>query len=68
MVDFGAWVKETLAEKGMTQKILAELLGTDEKRISFWVNGYNKPRLDTVQEILDVLGYHLEFAKGRTEE
>ena len=49
---FGVWLKASLAERGMTQRELAELLDTNEVSISRYVHGDRMPRLPELNRIL----------------
>lgn len=48
-------IKVVLAEKNMTNKQLAELLGKDPAVVSKWVTNTNQPNLETVIQIAKVL-------------
>ena len=48
-------IKVVLAEKDMTNKQLAELLGKDPAVVSKWVTNTNQPNLETIIQIAKVL-------------
>ena len=48
-------IKVVLAEKNMTNKQLAELLGKDPAVVSKWVTNTNQPNLETIIQIAKVL-------------
>ena len=48
-------IKVVLAEKNMTNKQLAELLGKDSAVVSKWVTNTNQPNLETIIQIAKVL-------------
>lgn len=49
-------LKGCLAEIGWTQKELAEKLGTTQRTISHWCNGYTVPDLMTFLQLCLLLG------------
>ena len=59
--NFGAWLKQILRERQMTQRELADLIGTDEGGVSRYINGVRRPRWKAVERILNVLDYHIEI-------
>ena len=48
-------IKVVLAEKNMTNKQLAELLGKDSAVVSKWVTNTNQPNLETIIQIAKTL-------------
>ena len=48
-------IKVVLAEKNMTNKHLAELLGKDPAVVSKWVTNTNQPNLETIIQIAKAL-------------
>ena len=48
-------IKVVLAEKNMTNKQLAELLGKDPAVVSKWVTNTNQPNLETIIQIAKTL-------------
>lgn len=61
---FGQWLKKTIKESGLPQGVFAARLDLADSVISRWIYGRNMPRYDTMEEILDELGYHIEFIKN----
>ena len=61
---FGEYLRKLNAERGYTQKELAERLAYDRSTISKWINGYNQPPRNVVVEmgkILDLQPDELNF-------
>lgn len=48
-------IKAVLAEKGMSNKELAEKLGVTEGTVSTWARNFKQPRIETLFEIAKVL-------------
>lgn len=53
-------IKVVLAEKNMTNKYLAELLGKDPAVVSKWVTNTNQPNLETIIQIAKVLNVSVD--------
>ena len=64
---FGVWLKCTLIENRMTQRDLADKLDVTEVSVSRWVHGDRTPRVDQLQQILDVFGCHIEILPDKEE-
>jgi transcriptional regulator with XRE-family HTH domain len=57
--------REILATRrsiGMSQQVLARLIGTSQSRISMWERGEELPRLDNLQRIADATGSTLHVS------
>lgn len=52
---FAENLKLALATKGISQKVLADKLGTTQATVSRWVNGENEPAFELLLEICDIL-------------
>ena len=50
---------------GLTQKELAERIGTTQSAVARWENGVVVPRLDTLLKLADVLDTTFTIAPGR---
>lgn len=57
--ELGMFVLEKRMEIGISQKELAERVGTSQNRIYLIENGETNPTLDTLQRLADVLGFDL---------
>ncbi len=55
-VQIGTFIAQMRKEKGMTQKQLAEMLGTSQKSISRWENGRTMPDLSLYEPLCEALG------------
>lgn len=65
MSSFGIWLKCSLYERKMTQRDLAELIGTTEVSVSRYVHGDRMPRLEQLNKILDIFGCHIEILPNK---
>ena len=52
---FGKRLRILRLERNLTQKQLAEILGTSQQCISRWVNGNREPSLDDVLLVCNIL-------------
>lgn len=68
MIDFGKWLLKTLKKEKMTQRDLAWKTGVSECSVSKWVNGERSPTINTVQDLLYEMHYHIEFVKDNADE
>lgn len=48
--------KEERLKSGLTQKMVAKVLGTSRVTISRWESGVNEPDLDTIRELSRLYG------------
>lgn len=65
MTEFGDILKQTLEERGISQKWLADAAETKEATISRYVNGVNKSsRLDILVNIAKALGVTTDYLLG----
>jgi len=48
-------IKAVLAEKGVSNKKLAEMIGVSEGTVSTWTRNYKQPRVENLFEIAKVL-------------
>lgn len=60
---FGTWLKNAIRENGITQTELAKRLGTHKSVICLYINYNVFPQKDTLDKILNILGYDIEFVK-----
>lgn len=63
----GARIAALLKEKGMTQRELAQRVGTTEAAISKYVNGEREPRAEVLANIATVLGTTSAYLLGMDE-
>lgn len=54
-MDIGSKIKEIRIKKGITQKELAEKLGTSQQNLAQYECGKRNPKLETVKKIADAL-------------
>ncbi len=59
--ELGMLILEKRMELGLSQRELAEQVGTSQNRIYLMENGETNPTLDTLQRLADVLGFALEI-------
>lgn len=59
--ELGMFVLEKRLDLGISQRELAERVGTSQNRIYLIENGETNPTLDTLQRLADVLGFSLEI-------
>ena len=57
----GARIKSSLKEKNMTQIELGEKLGVDASTVCNWIHGRYPIKVDTVNEIADILRVPFEY-------
>ena len=68
MADFGRILKQTLDERGISQKWLADAAGTKEATISRYVTGVNKSsRLDILANISKALNVSTDYLLGLSD-
>ena len=68
-VEFGEILKQTLEERGINQKWLADAADTKEATISRYINGVNKSaRLDILVSIAKALNVSTDYLLGLTNQ
>ena len=67
MFDFGKRLREVRREKGLTQKQLAERIGSTERGIRHYELGTMKPGLDVILAILDNIDVSADYLLGRSD-
>ena len=68
-VEFGDILKQTLEERGINQKWLADAADTKEATISRYINGVNKSaRLDILVSIAKALNVSTDYLLGLTNQ
>lgn len=64
--EFGTFVAQLRAEKGLTQKALAELLYVSDKAVSKWERGLSLPDISALMPLSEILGVTVtELLEGR---
>lgn len=67
-VEIGYKIKEARKQKNLTQKQLADLIGASHNSLSDWENEKNKPDLDTIGMICEVLDITPNYLLGKHED
>lgn len=67
MFDFGKRLRDVRQQNGLTQKQLAEKIGSDERGVRRYEAGERKPGLDVILAILDNLDVSADYLLGRTD-
>lgn len=65
--DFGEKLLKIRKAKGLTQTELGEIIGRGYSSISKYENGSQKPELDTVVELADILNVSIDYLVGKKE-
>lgn len=64
MVEFGKRLKELRKQRDLTQKQLAELLGTKDSIISFYETGERNPSPEIIKKLATILGVSTDYLMG----
>ncbi|MBR0287799.1 MAG: helix-turn-helix transcriptional regulator [Selenomonadaceae bacterium] len=67
MFDFGKRLRDVRQQNGLTQKQLAEKIGSDERGVRRYEAGERKPGLDVILAILDNLDVSADYLLGRSD-
>lgn len=67
MTQFSARIKELRQSKKLTQKQMAELLGTTERNYQYYESGAREPNLETFVDISDILNVSADYLVGRSD-
>ena len=67
-LDAGALVRELRALAGLTQRELADRLGTTQSSVSAWERGHDVPRVDTLGRIASVCGFEADLGFRRHDD
>lgn len=54
-------LKELREKKGLTQEKLAEQLGVGRTTVTLWERGDNKPRIDMLVSLANILGCKVDY-------
>ena len=68
MKTFALRFRELRIEKGLTQKEIAQLLNTTNKKISFWETDFSDPSLDEVVDVARYFGVSTDYLLGLQDE
>lgn len=67
MFNFGEHLKTIRQSKNLTQKQLAELIGSTERGIQRYESGERKPNFDAILALCNALNVSADYLIGRTE-
>lgn len=67
MFDFGKRLRAIRKEHGLTQKQLAEKIGSTERGVRRYEAGDIKPGLEVILSILDNINVSADYLLGRTD-
>lgn len=63
--DFAGWLVGMLKQRGISQKVLAELVDVTPAAVNAWVSGRSVPRYEKIASIAEALGVTAEDAVSR---
>lgn len=66
MTQFAARIKEIRKLKKLTQKQMAELLGTTERNYQYYEAGEREPNLESFFDMVEILDVSADYLLGRT--
>lgn len=65
---FTTRLKKSINERGLTQRMLATLIGTTEQSVSRWANGNRTPNADMLYRMCKALDVSADYLLGLSEE
>lgn len=65
---FSERLKESIQDRGITQRMLATLTGTTEVSISRWANGSRLPNADALYRLCKALDVSADYLLGLSDE
>ena len=65
---FTTRLKKSITERGLTQRMLATLIGTTEQSLSRWANGNRTPNADMLYRMCKALDVSADYLLGLSEE
>lgn len=65
--DFGAWLRERMADKGWRQRDLAVAIGVSQQTASRWMLGRTTPTVRNAQSLAQALGVSTDEVIERLE-
>lgn len=66
-IQFANRLKSLRKEFGMQQKDLAQLLGTTQRKVSYWETGMVEPDMQTLWEISNVFDVSIDYLVGKKD-
>lgn len=66
--EFADRLKESIQDRGITQRMLATLTGTTEVSVSRWANGSRLPNTDALYKMCKVLDVSADYLLGLSNE
>ncbi|WP_422446022.1 helix-turn-helix domain-containing protein [Thermoanaerobacterium sp. DL9XJH110] len=68
MESIGDKIRRLREQKGLTQKQLAELIGTTEASLSRYENNLREPKAEIISRLANALGVSADYLLGKSEE
>ena len=65
---FTTRLKKSINERGLTQRMLATLIGTTEQSVSRWANGNRTPNADMLYRMCKALDVSADYLLGLSNE
>ena len=65
---FTTRLKKSINERGLSQRMLATLIGTTEQSVSRWVRGNRTPDVDALYKMCKALDVSADYLLGLSEE
>lgn len=65
---FTTRLKQSITERGLTQRMLATLIGTTEQSVSRWANGNRTPNADMLYRMCKALDVSADYLLGLSNE
>lgn len=65
---FTTRLKQSITERGLTQRMLATLIGTTEQSVSRWAKGNRTPNADMLYRMCKALDVSADYLLGLSEE
>ena len=65
---FKTRLKQSITERGLTQRMLATLIGTTEQSVSRWAKGNRTPNADMLYRMCKALDVSADYLLGLSEE
>ena len=65
---FTTRLKKSINERGLTQRMLATLIGTTEQSVSRWVRGNRTPDVDALYKMCKALDVSADYLLGLSDE
>jgi len=66
-MDFAERLRDAMAEKKISQNVLAKKIGKRRETVRDYCSGKSKPSLEALKEICEVLGVSADFLLGLVE-